>query len=162
MPRYAIALGSSHRFGVRYITRARAMLEERTIGSLVSASRIFENGSFGTKHNCLFYNAVMCLTSMHHPHTLYRELRSIEWHLGRIRSYPNAPRTIDVDVLFSLDFTYSTRNFFLPHSDLVNRIFFVMPAFEALRSARWPVPLAIRNAHKRFGRGYLKPLPSHA
>lgn len=156
MPRYLIALGSSDRFGIAYLNRAEQLLGESSAFLLVAKSRTFSNVAKQTGFNRLFYNSVVGLRSHHHPLVVYRELYAIEKRLGRIRPYPLSPRTIDIDILLSLDLTYRSRNFFLPHREAFNRNFFVVPAIEALRSCLWPIPLRLLRARSQLGCDHLK------
>lgn len=159
MPRYLIAIGSSHSDGQNYLRRALLVIESDGNFSICGASRVYQNSSADTTYNRLFYNGAVAIKTPFHPQVFYRELARIEQTLGRIRTYRNAPRTIDIDVLMSLDFTYKSGSFFLPHREAMNRNFFVMPAIEALKSASWPVSLSLRKASSKCGRGYLCPLP---
>src|SRR5580704_19602874 len=108
MPRYLIALGSSHIDGPTYLQRARHALQDKKVFSLHGASRIYKNYAAITHYNSLFYNSVLAVHAPLHPHVFYRELAQIEHALGRIRPYPRARRTIDLDVLLSMDFTYKS------------------------------------------------------
>jgi len=88
----------------------------------------------------------------------YRNLYAIENELGRIRTYKFARRTIDLDLLLSLDITFKGANFFLPHKEAFKRMFFVVPAMEALQSAGWPIPHRLIKARAQCGQWYLRPL----
>lgn len=158
MSKYLIALGTSQQNGPCYIERALIALNKKSHISLVSQSRIYQNGSQGMHVNYLFHNCVCAVETSRHPHTFYRELSTIEYRLGRIRTYRNAPRTIDIDVLLSLDLIYISSNFFVPHKQVWERNFFVIPAIEALKLAGWPLPAKVLRAGLKFGRSYLCPL----
>jgi 2-amino-4-hydroxy-6-hydroxymethyldihydropteridine diphosphokinase len=159
MPRYLIALGSSHLSGYDYIQQAIALIIQNSCVCLHGSSRIYKNNAVETAYHSLFYNAVFAVRAKLHPHVFYRELAQVELILGRIRTYKNARRTIDIDILISLDFSYTSPHFFLPHREVLTRKFFVIPAMEALKSASWPTPIGIAHARAKFGREYLCPLP---
>jgi 2-amino-4-hydroxy-6-hydroxymethyldihydropteridine diphosphokinase len=159
MPKYLIALGSSHYRGCHYIEHVQQKIRNNKQILLAGKSRVFKNCSDNTIYNSLFYNNVLAVFAPLNPQVFYHELASIEHSLGRIRSQPNARRTIDIDVLMSFNFTYKLNNFLLPHPQALTRIFFVLPAIEALRSARWPIPHSIKKASLQFGKSYLCPLP---
>lgn len=158
MPRYLIALGSSHHEAEKYINNARVFLLNIKNLSLAGQSRIYKNNAAQTNYNCLFHNAVWAVTTYCHPRVFYRELSFIESTLGRIRTYRNAKRTLDIDILMSIDYTYESSSFFIPHKQAFQRHFFVIPALEALKSASWPVPLVLLQASFKFGRENLQPL----
>lgn len=155
MTRYLIALGSSHPRGGVYFEKTKQHLCKKNI-FVVGESSLYKNNSVGTSYNCLFYNCVLAVLSPSHPHVFYRELRAIEHALGRIRTYRNSRRCIDIDVLLSLDIVYKSSSLFIPHKDAWERNFFVIPALEALKSASWPKPLVAAEAGAKFAKGYLQ------
>jgi 2-amino-4-hydroxy-6-hydroxymethyldihydropteridine diphosphokinase len=143
MSRFILSLGSSHHFGSDYLLLAKTKILAKNIGFIRGESLIYKNSASMTTYNSAFYNCALALTSDFHPALLYRELLAIELELGRIRTYKNSRRTIDIDIILCLDFTYNNSHFFLPHREAFNRIFFVLPALEALASADWPVPVSL-------------------
>lgn len=158
MPRYIITLGSSHAQGLAYIKKAMTTIKSSSTMALVGKSKIYKNGSAQTLFNLLFYNTALAITTTLAPHTLYRELVALEFHGGRLRSFRNAPRTIDIDVLMSLDLVYTAPHFSVPHKQAWERNFFVIPAVEALKSAGWPLPQIVSKSSMKFGCGYLQPV----
>jgi 7,8-dihydro-6-hydroxymethylpterin-pyrophosphokinase len=50
--------------------------------------------------------------------------------MGRIPSFPNAPRIIDIDILFYEDKIMETPNFTIPHPRLHDRAFVLIPLAE--------------------------------
>ena len=155
MPNYIVAAGSCHPQGFSYLMRARVALKEHRQLHLRGESQIVKNGSQGMRINRLFYNCAFAVSAPLEPLTFYRELKVIEYKLGRIRSYKNAPRTIDLDVLMSFDLIYNSTTFSVPHKDFYTRDFFVSVAKEATMRARWPVPLALSRARLKLGAYYL-------
>ncbi len=70
-------------------------------------------------------------------------------------------RTIDIDILWSLEGTFQSNHFFIPHKQALMRNFFVVPAIESLKSARWPLPINLSGRIENFGCNYLEPVTSH-
>src|SRR5689334_1084509 len=62
-----------------------------------------------------FINAVIELETALEPETLLRELQRLELGAGRERPYPNAPRTLDLDLLYHGDAEMATEALTLPH-----------------------------------------------
>ncbi len=60
-------------------------------------------------------------------------LQSIETSHGRVRSVPNAARTLDLDLLTFGDITCKTDRLTLPHPRMNNRAFVLVPAAELER-----------------------------
>lgn len=76
------------------------------------------------------------------PQQLLARLLRIEYSLGRTRSFPNAPRTIDLDLLIFKDQQASTEFLTLPHPRLHLRRFVLVPLNE----------LAPNLIHPRLGK----------
>lgn len=156
MSRFIIALGSSHEQGQKYLDHAVVKIKENKLFRVCGESKIYKNGASLTGYNCLFYNSALAVESSMHPFLLYRELYALEHLLGRIRVYQNSRRTIDLDVLISLDFCYSSSVFFMPHKQAFKRIFFVIPMIEALKSAGWHVPIAVIKGRLQGGQAIMQ------
>jgi len=155
MNKYLIAAGSSHHQACNYLAQAENYLSNSKNIKLITKSRIFKNASKFSHINRLFFNTVYAVTSNLEPLVFYRELKTIETKLGRIRSYKNAPRTLDLDVLIALNLKYKKSTFFVPHPQAYMRSFFAVCAVEALMNAGWPIDLALSRASRRFSHDYL-------
>ena len=83
--------------------------------SLHLSSPILENPPFGFIDQDNFYNAVLVLSTDLNARALLRHLLSIEKKFGRKRSFKNAPRTLDIDMLFYDDIVMNHRDLTLPH-----------------------------------------------
>ena len=64
------------------------------------------------------------------PQELLEFIHEIESELGRVRSFPNAPRTVDIDILFYGDVVLDTPELTLPHPRLAERAFVLVPLAE--------------------------------
>ena len=149
MIRYILSLGSSDYLAFTYLENACDLIKKS--GFIISAkSKIYKNCSLHTKQKLVFLNCCLAIKSNLSALMLYKELKSIEKKLGKITPYKNSPRSIDIDVLFSLDLTYKDDYFMLPHKELLNRDFFVIPAKEVLQKANWPISYKLyTNFHHR-------------
>ena len=74
-----------------------------------------------------YLNAVVALSIQMEPLNLLHQLQSIETQFGRQRPYPNAPRTLDLDLLWMAGVTMQTPELTLPHPRLHQRAFVVFP-----------------------------------
>ena len=77
-----------------------------------------------------FINAVAALDTTLAPLALLAALQAIEQAHGRQRPYPNAPRTLDLDLLLHGDALLQTRTLTLPHPRLHQRAFVLRPLLE--------------------------------
>jgi len=73
------------------------------------------------------------------PEELLEELLDIEREVGRKREEKWGPRTIDLDILFYDDLVIESESLTVPHPDLENRIFVLLPLFEIAPDFRHPV-----------------------
>jgi 2-amino-4-hydroxy-6-hydroxymethyldihydropteridine diphosphokinase len=64
---------------------------------------------------------------------------SIEKMMGRIRTKKNAPRIIDIDILFFNKEVINTKNLVLPHPQLQNRNFTLIPLNQLSPNLKHPV-----------------------
>ena len=82
---------------------------------VVATSPLLKNPPFGFKDQPDFLNAVMAVSTSLSPFALMRYLLWVERRFGRRRSFKNAPRTLDLDIIFYDDFCVRTRRLTLPH-----------------------------------------------
>ena len=77
-----------------------------------------------------YLNAVVEVRSALEPLALVKVLQAIEAAHGRERSYPNAPRTLDLDLLLYGERKLSSSNLQVPHPRLHLRAFVLRPLAE--------------------------------
>ncbi|MEO8058870.1 MAG: 2-amino-4-hydroxy-6-hydroxymethyldihydropteridine diphosphokinase [Burkholderiales bacterium] len=77
-----------------------------------------------------YLNAVAWLETRLDPHALLAELQRIEQAHGRERPYPNAPRTLDLDLLLYGEQRIDSATLTVPHPRLHERAFVVRPLAE--------------------------------
>lgn len=77
-----------------------------------------------------FCNAVVALDTTLEAHALLDALQQIEQDFGRQRPYPNAPRTLDLDLLLYGDQQIATRRLCVPHPRLHQRAFVLLPLLQ--------------------------------
>ena len=75
-----------------------------------------------------FYNAVVEIDYIGKPHELLQATQGIEWRLGRASSpITNAPRSIDLDILYYDNVVMDEDILTLPHPRLTDRRFVLIP-----------------------------------
>ena len=62
-----------------------------------------------------FYNSVMVVKTNLQPEAFLRYVLAVELKFGRKRSFANAPRTLDIDIIFYEDRKMSSKQLTLPH-----------------------------------------------
>lgn len=123
-----IGLGSN--LGDRLATLNQAVARLETLGSVTTISAVYETDPVGFAEQPSFLNAVVCLQTTLAPVDLLAHLLRIEGELGRVRIFPNAPRTIDLDLLMMGETLIQSANLHVPHPRLHERAFILVPLAE--------------------------------
>jgi 2-amino-4-hydroxy-6-hydroxymethyldihydropteridine diphosphokinase len=109
---------------------------------VLGVSALFETAPWEAQGPA-FHNAVVALDTALGAGELLRTLLAIEARLGRERPFPNAPRTLDLDLLAHGDRVAHSPALTLPHPRASERAFVLAPWAE-LRARL--APLALRDA----------------
>ena len=83
--------------------------------SLYQSSPILKNPPFGFEDQDDFHNAVVILGTNMAPRVFLRHLLHTEKKFGRKRSFKNAPRTLDLDLIFFDNVVMRHKELTLPH-----------------------------------------------
>jgi len=98
--------------------------------SVEEVSSVYETEPVGYKEQPLFLNLACRIATNLPPDELFVFAKDVETRMGRVSSFPNAPRIMDIDILFYEDRIVSTRNLTIPHPRLQNRAFVLIPLRE--------------------------------
>ena len=129
-----IALGSN--LGDRAWHLRRAIHELTRSVRLVRISAIHETDPVEAPAGSPdFLNMVVVGRTFLNPFALLDELLAIEARLGRRRSVRNAPRVIDLDLIFYGSRHIQTKSLIVPHPRWMERGFVLEPLREVWRSA---------------------------
>lgn len=77
-----------------------------------------------------YTNAVARIETQLHPRALLMALQSIEHDFGRERPYPNAPRSLDLDILLYGSQALNEPDLIVPHPRLTQRAFTLIPLLQ--------------------------------
>ncbi|MDR0310996.1 MAG: 2-amino-4-hydroxy-6-hydroxymethyldihydropteridine diphosphokinase [Acidobacteriota bacterium] len=108
-------------------------------GKLIQASSFFETEPVGYADQPWFLNQVFELETALTPRELLAWCNEIERGGGRVRTFPNAPRTLDLDILFYGDRIISEPDLIIPHPRMTERRFVLEPLGEIAPELRHPV-----------------------
>lgn len=123
-------LGLGSNLGDRKQNLAQALELVSQQVAVEQLSSIYETEPVGYKQQPLFLNAVCRISTKLSPEQLLGLAKEIEAKLGRIPSFHNAPRLIDIDILFYGDEVVSSRELTIPHPHLAERAFVLVPLAE--------------------------------
>lgn len=93
-------------------------------------SRVYETHAIDCLEPLPFLNAVWVFQTQDSARKLLNTFHQIEALVGRIRSYPNAPRPLDLDLLYYGEATIQTQDLWIPHPRIQNRCFVLTPLAE--------------------------------
>jgi 2-amino-4-hydroxy-6-hydroxymethyldihydropteridine diphosphokinase len=98
--------------------------------NLEEVSSFYETEPVGYKEQPSFLNLVCRITTNLPPEELLHLAKDIETRMGRLPSFLNAPRIIDIDILFYDNKIMETQNLTIPHPRLKDRAFVLIPLAE--------------------------------
>ncbi|MDQ7018799.1 MAG: 2-amino-4-hydroxy-6-hydroxymethyldihydropteridine diphosphokinase [Robiginitomaculum sp.] len=101
-------------------------------------SRLWQSPAWPDPSEPAYVNAVAEVVTVLPPHRLLQTLRGIERQFGRRRSYRNAPRTLDLDLLSYENLCLRTLHLTLPHPGIERRAFVLLPLQEV--APQWRLP----------------------
>lgn len=139
--RTAIALGSNVGDRLEAHTRARALLLAMPeVTGPVRCSSLYETDPVDSPGDSgAFFNAVVEVEFNGSLENLLSALQSIESEMGRpSQRAVNAPRVIDLDILYAADLVHSSQQLTLPHPRLHLRRFVLAPLAEIRPELRLP------------------------
>jgi 2-amino-4-hydroxy-6-hydroxymethyldihydropteridine diphosphokinase len=116
---------------------ALARLEQLGV-KILRVSSLYESPAWPDPAEPAFVNAVAAVQTALQPVELLALLHGVETAFGRLRSVPNAPRTLDVDLL-DYDGRVMTDGLILPHPRMGDRVFVMLPLAEVAPDWRHPV-----------------------
>ena len=105
---------------------------------VVKSSSLYRSQPLGYAAQPPFVNAVAQLETGLPAERLLAELHAIEARHGRQRSFPNAPRTLDLDLLLFGNAVIDTGNLKVPHPRMHERAFVLLPLVEIAPEAGVP------------------------
>ena len=97
---------------------------------LVAASRLYRTPPWGKTDQAPFVNACAAALTSLAPEALLDRVKRLEVVLGRVPAERWGPRVIDIDIIAYDDAALSTDRLTLPHPELFNRAFVLVPLAE--------------------------------
>ena len=144
-----IGIGANLGEPVRQIAAAVEALKQLHETRFTALSSLYRTAPVGGPDQPDYLNAVARLETRLDAQALLSGLLAIERALGRMRSIPNAPRTLDLDLLLYGDLTIATPALTLPHPRMHERRFVLEPLIEIEPDCIIPQRGAAREWHLR-------------
>lgn len=141
---HEVLLGLGANLGDPVAQLARAVRRMSAVVRVDAVSSVYRSEPVGFADQPDFYNVVVRGRTGLEPGALLRAAQRVEAELGRERSFADAPRTIDIDLLAYGDLVMRTETLTLPHPRLHLRGFVLHPLAEV--APQWVHPVLHRNA----------------
>jgi len=125
-----IALGSNLGDPESRVRQGIAALAELPQTQLLAASSLYRSTALGLADQPDYVNAVAQISTGLAPQALLAALLAIEQHYGRERSFRNAPRTLDLDLLLYDACSIHEPGLEVPHPRMHERAFVLAPLLE--------------------------------
>jgi 2-amino-4-hydroxy-6-hydroxymethyldihydropteridine diphosphokinase len=119
--------------------RKAAKLCALHIGKPILQSSIYETAAWGITDQNSFLNQVLVFESNLSPAIIMETLLQIERDMGRVRAVKWGPRKIDLDILFIDGLMLQTAGLQIPHPQIQNRRFVLIPLVEIAPNLIHPV-----------------------
>jgi 2-amino-4-hydroxy-6-hydroxymethyldihydropteridine diphosphokinase len=132
-----IALGAN--LGDRLAALRQAVHDLSDAGMVTSCSAVYETAPVGFLDQPAYLNAAIQLQTELTPRQLLDALLRIETEHGRERTFRDAPRTLDLDILLFDDRIVDEPGLVIPHPRLHERPFVLAPLADIAPHVRHPV-----------------------
>ena len=132
MAAFEVGIGLGSNIGDKAANIREAMRRLRADGdvALKAMSSLYRTAPWGVIEQDFFVNACAIVTTRLPPRELLARAKTIEHDMGRERGVRWGPRLIDIDLLYYGDLTVEDDDLKLPHLDLFNRAFVLVPLAE--------------------------------
>ena len=122
-----IALGSNLEQPQRQLQAGFTALARLPDTQLIAQSSLYRSAPVGYANQPDFVNAVAAIRTRLTPRALLDALLAIEREHGRVREFPNAPRTLDLDIVLYGERVIHEPGLSIPHPRMQERAFVMAP-----------------------------------
>ena len=120
------------------LSKAIALINEQC-GSLTRSSSIYETEAWGKTDQPSFLNQALEISTSLNARQLMRKILKVEKEMGRIREEKLGPRIIDIDIILFGNEIHDLRFLKIPHPEVQNRRFVLVPLAEIDPTLQHPV-----------------------
>jgi 2-amino-4-hydroxy-6-hydroxymethyldihydropteridine diphosphokinase len=138
MNRVYLLLGGNTGNRFEMLQNARELVAQNC-GNIIKASGIYETAAWGRENQPAFLNQVIYIKTKLEALALLTCILDIERTMGRVREEKYAPRTIDIDMLFFNRAVIHQPQLTIPHPEIQNRRFVLVPLKEIAPRKMHPV-----------------------
>jgi 2-amino-4-hydroxy-6-hydroxymethyldihydropteridine diphosphokinase len=132
-----LLLGSNQQNPEQQLKTAQQNIAQK-IGPIVRSSGIYQTAAWGNTQQPDFLNQVVITQTNLNAAVLMQTILEIEALMGRVRTKKNAPRIIDIDILFYNKDIIHTKELDIPHPRIPERNFVLIPLNELSPNFKHP------------------------
>jgi 2-amino-4-hydroxy-6-hydroxymethyldihydropteridine diphosphokinase len=132
-----LLLGSNMGNSKTQLSKAIIQIENQ-IGSITRKSGIYSTAAWGNIEQPDFLNQVIIAETALTARQTMQTILNIEKKMGRLRTVKNAPRIIDIDILFFNKEIIEQEQLSVPHPQIQNRRFVLVPLNQLSPNLRHP------------------------
>ena len=136
-----LAVGSNLGNRQHNIEKSKYLINSNEKIKIISSSSYYRTASWPNKKDPYFLNIVLKCITVFNPSELFTFVKEIEKFLGRSKSYKNAPRICDIDIIdyAQKNILFSNIDLKIPHPSMHKRSFVLFPLFEIDRDWKHPI-----------------------
>ena len=126
---HLVVLGVGGNKGNMFLTLKKLFLyfkQDRRV-DLIKTAPILKNPPFGYTKQKYFLNTIIVLKTNLSPNEMLKYVLSTEKYFGRKRSFKNAPRILDLDIIMYDDLIIHTKKLQIPHPHFTKRESVIIP-----------------------------------
>ena len=127
--KYCVTIGIGGNIGntKKIFDKLILCLKKDTRFTLLMTSPLLKNPPFGFLEQSDFLNGIIRLKTNLCPNAFLKAMQRYEKKFGRKRSFQDAPRTLDIDIIFFDNKKIDTKNLIIPHKKWANRETVIIP-----------------------------------
>ncbi|MFN8251799.1 MAG: 2-amino-4-hydroxy-6-hydroxymethyldihydropteridine diphosphokinase [Ferruginibacter sp.] len=138
MNKVYLLLGSNQQTPERQLGIARGQIAKK-LGAISRSSSIYKTAAWGNTRQPDFLNQVLVVNTAMDATKAIAAILAIEKKMGRVRTKKNAPRIIDIDILFFNKDIIETADLQVPHPRIQLRKFVLVPLNALSPNLKHPV-----------------------
>jgi 2-amino-4-hydroxy-6-hydroxymethyldihydropteridine diphosphokinase len=135
---YYLLLGSNIQNPFLQLEKARGKIVQ-LIGTIEKSSLIYLTDAWGNTSQPPFLNQVIAIRSTFVPEKMLEVTQQIEFEMGRKRETRWGERIIDIDLLYANDLIIELPQLTIPHPEMQNRKFTLIPLSEIAPNLHHPL-----------------------
>ena len=120
------------------LARARELID-KNCGTITKKSSLYQTAAWGKTDQPDFLNQALEVETLLNARQLIRHILKVEKMMGRIRQEKYGPRIIDIDILLFNNEKHNYHFLKLPHPEMQNRRFVLLPLSEIAPDVIHPV-----------------------